>query len=58
VRFWEETLRKMVATPEWKSENTKNLWVGNFMGAKESAAEYKREYAELKEILTELGLAK
>jgi putative tricarboxylic transport membrane protein len=58
VRFWEETLKKMVNTPEWKTQNEKNLWVGNFMGAKESEAEYKRQYAELNEILTELGLAK
>jgi putative tricarboxylic transport membrane protein len=58
VRFWEDTLRKMTGSPEWKSENDKNLWVGNFMGAKESAAEYKRQYAELKDILSDLGLVK
>ena len=58
VRFWEETLRKMANTPEWKSQTEKNLWVGNFMGASDSVAEYKRQYVELKEILTELGLAK
>ncbi len=58
VAFWETALRKMVDTPEWKSQIEKNLWVAHFMGAEESAAEYKRQYAELKEILTGLGLAK
>ena len=58
LRYWDETLRKMTSTPEWKSENEKNLWVGNYMGPKESAAEYKRQYSELKDILTELGLVK
>ena len=58
IRFWEEALRKMVNTPEWKSQNEKNLWVGNFMGASNSVAEYKRQYVELKEILTKLGLTR
>jgi putative tricarboxylic transport membrane protein len=58
VRYWEDTLRKMTNAPEWKSENDKNLWVSNFMGAKESAAEYKRQYDELRDILTDLGLVK
>jgi putative tricarboxylic transport membrane protein len=58
IRYWEDTLRKMANTPEWKSENEKNLWVGNYMGAKESAVEYKRQHEELRDILTDLGLVK
>ncbi len=58
VEYWQAQLAKLVATDEWKSDIDKNLWVGNFMSAADSAAEYKRQYAELKEVLTGLGLAK
>lgn len=58
VRFWEATLQKMANTKEWKDQIDQNLWVANFMGAQESMEEYKRQYAELKEILTGLGLSK
>jgi putative tricarboxylic transport membrane protein len=58
VQFWEATLEKLAATEEWKSEIEKNLWVENFMRSGPSVEEYKRQYAELKDVLTELGLAK
>lgn len=58
IRYWEGTLEKLAATDEWKSEIEKNLWVGNFMRSGPSTEEYRRQYAELKDVLTELGLAK
>ncbi|MBI3045211.1 MAG: tripartite tricarboxylate transporter substrate binding protein [Betaproteobacteria bacterium] len=58
VRFWEAALEKLVATEEWKREIEKNLWVENFMRSGPSADEYKRQYDELKVVLTGLGLAK
>jgi putative tricarboxylic transport membrane protein len=58
VAYWENVLSQLVATDEWKKDIDKNLWVSNFMRSAEAAAEYKRQYAELKEVLTEIGLAK
>jgi putative tricarboxylic transport membrane protein len=58
IEYWEDALAKMVVTDEWKADIEQNLWVSNFMRSADSAAEYKRGYAELKAVLTELGLAK
>lgn len=58
VAYWEGVLAGLVATDEWKKDIEKNLWVGNYMRSADSGAEYKRQYAELKDVLTELGLAK
>lgn len=58
VAYWEGVLSQLVATEEWKKDIDKNLWVGNYMRSSEAGAEYKRQYDELKEVLTEIGLAK
>jgi putative tricarboxylic transport membrane protein len=58
VAYWEGALTQLVATDEWKKDIEKNLWVSNYMRSADAAAEYKRQYAELKDVLTELGLAK
>lgn len=58
VRFWEAAIEKLVKTEEWKGEIEKNLWVDNFMRSAQSSDEYKRQYDELKIVLTGLGLAK
>jgi putative tricarboxylic transport membrane protein len=58
VAYWEDILSKLVATDEWRQDVEKNLWVGNYMRSGEAAAEYKRQYDELKDVLTEIGLAK
>lgn len=56
--YWQSQLAKLVATDEWKADIEKNLWVGNFMNAADSALAYKQQYGELKEVLTGLGLAR
>ena len=58
ITYWEGLLGKVVATDEWRQDIEKNLWVGNYMRSEEAAAEYKRQYAELKTVLTEIGLGK
>ena len=58
VAYWEGVLSQLVATDEWKKDIEKNLWVGNYMRSVEAGAEYKRQYDELRDVLTALGLAK
>jgi putative tricarboxylic transport membrane protein len=58
VAYWEGVLSQLVATDEWKRDIEKNLWVGNYMRSSDAGAEYKRQYAELKDVLSDLGLAK
>jgi putative tricarboxylic transport membrane protein len=56
--FWENALRKIAATPEWKSDLEKNFWTENFLTGAPLRKELEKEYAEIRAILADLGLAK
>lgn len=58
VAFWEEALRKMAQAPEWKGDLEKNYWSDNFAGSAQLADELEKDYAYLKAILLDLGLAR
>jgi len=58
LRYWEEALRRMSDTPEWKADLEKNYWTPVFVVGDKLRAEIEREHGYLKTILTELGLAK
>lgn len=56
--FWEDAFRKLSQTEEWKKELALNQWEGNYLGSREAAAFYATQSAEIRDLLTELGLAK
>ncbi len=58
VTFWEEALRRMSETDEWKKELEANFWSSEFMRGAESRKAMERDYALLRTFLIELGLAK
>ena len=58
LRYWEDTLRKMSDTPEWKTDLEKNYWTPEFVVGDKLRAEIERENGYLKTVLSELGLAK
>lgn len=58
VTFWEEALRRMTETDEWKKELEANFWSSEFMRGAESRKAMERDYALLRTFLIELGLAK
>jgi len=58
VKFWDDTLAKLVQTNEWKQDLARNDMVNAYKGSADSAAHWKAEYGEVKVVLTELGLAK
>ncbi len=58
VAFWEKILSQVVATPEWKTDLERNYWSNDFALSAQFRAELKQEYAEMKAVLTELGLAR
>ena len=57
LAYWDAVLKQMIATDEWKKDLEANLWVQNYMNSRESRLFLDRQYAEIKAILTELGLA-
>ena len=58
VAYWENALRRMVDTPEWKADLEKSYWTENFVTGQPMHKEIEQEYAYLKTTLVDLGLAK
>ena len=58
IAYWEEALRKVTTTDEWKTDLERNYWFNDFMPAAQFARELEKEYAETKAVLVDLGLAK
>lgn len=58
LAYWENALRKVTETAEWKSDLEKNYWVDDFATGAKLRKELAQEYAEVKTVLTDLGLAK
>lgn len=58
LAFWQDAFQKLSQTDEWKKELAANYWESNFRGGKDAAQYYGEQARELREILTDLGLAK
>src|SRR6185503_13927583 len=58
VSFWEDVLARVNKTDEWQAMAGKHLWDASFKGGKEMRAFLESDYAALKTILTDLGMAK
>lgn len=58
VAFWENALRKVVDSADWKAELERNYWGDFFMTGAEFRKTIDSEYRAMKGVLVELGLAK
>jgi len=58
VAFWENALRRMAETAEWKADLEKNYWTEDFVTGAQLTREIERDYVYLKTMLVDLGLAK
>jgi len=58
VAFWEGVLRKATQVPEWQGDLEKNYWTEDFVTGEQFRKDLERDYADMKAVLTELGLAK
>ena len=56
--FWEDALRKVTETAQWQADLEKNLWVSDFVAGAQFRKELEKDYAEMKALLVDLGLAK
>ena len=56
--YWEDALRKVTETAEWKADLEKHLWSDNFVTGAQFRKDLDREYANFQSVLTDLGLAK
>jgi len=58
VAYWEDVLRKMTQTPDWKAYLERNYSGDDFVTGEQWRKQLDREYAEMKSVLADLGLAK
>jgi putative tricarboxylic transport membrane protein len=56
--YWQSVLRKATEAPEWKADLEKNFWANVFVSGDEFSKELDRDYAAMKAILGDLGLAR
>lgn len=57
VSTWEGVLRKVVESPEWKEDLEKNFWSDDFTTGEQLKKDLAQDYASMKSVLLELGLA-
>ena len=58
IAYWENILKQVTATPEWKADLERNYWAEDVAFGAKFADDLKQEYAAMKTVLTDLGLAK
>jgi putative tricarboxylic transport membrane protein len=58
VGYWENALRKVTETSEWKADLEKNYWTDDFVTGAQLKKDLEQEYVATKAVLTDLGLAK
>jgi putative tricarboxylic transport membrane protein len=58
VAFWEGVLRKASQSAEWKTELERNYWSDDFVTSAQFRKDLDKDYADMKAVLTDLGLAK
>lgn len=58
IAFWDDLFRRTAALPEWKKIVEKYQWVDDYVSSRNGRRYLDEEYAEQREILTEIGLSK
>jgi putative tricarboxylic transport membrane protein len=56
--YWEAVLKKATEAPEWKSDIEKNFWADDFVAGVQFRKELDKDYADMRAVLMDLGLAK
>jgi putative tricarboxylic transport membrane protein len=56
--YWEGVLRKATEAPEWKADLEKNYWTDDFVTGQQFRKDLDGDYAAMKAVLVDIGLAK
>lgn len=56
--YWEGALRRAVESPEWKQDLEKNYWSDDFVAGEQFRKDMAQDYASMKAVLVDLGLAR
>ena len=58
VAYWEGVLHKATLVPEWQGDLEKNYWSNDFVTSAQFRKDLDKDYAEMRLVLSDLGLAK
>jgi putative tricarboxylic transport membrane protein len=58
IAYWEDVMRRMIDSAEWKQELEANYWVSEFMGNVETRKALDRDHGQTRIFMNDLGLAK
>jgi putative tricarboxylic transport membrane protein len=58
ITYWEGLLRKATEAPEWKDDLQKNVWADAFLSGEAFRKDLDQDYAEMRGVLVDIGLAK
>lgn len=58
VSYWEGVMRKVTESADWKNDLEKNFWSDDFAGSEQFKKDLAQDYASMKSVLVEIGLAK
>jgi putative tricarboxylic transport membrane protein len=56
--YWEGVLKRATESPEWKADIEKNFWADDFVAGPQFRKDLDKDYADMKAVLIELGMAK
>ena len=56
--YWESALKKATEAPEWKADIDKNFWADDFLVGQQFRKELDKDYAAMRAVLVDIGLAK
>ena len=56
--YWEGVMKKVSESAEWKSDLEKNFWADDFIAGAQFRKDLDQEYAAMKAVLVDIGLAK
>jgi putative tricarboxylic transport membrane protein len=58
VAYWENALAKATKVPEWREDLERNFWADDFVTSAQFRKDLDKDYADMKAVLTDLGMAK
>ena len=58
IAYWERVLRRVTETKEWKEDLEKNYWSDDFVGSAQFRKDLAKDYADMKSVLVDIGLAR
>lgn len=58
IAYWEDVLIRATQVPEWREDLERNYWSDDFVTSKQFMKDLDRDYADMKAVLVDLGLAK